>query len=319
MKTSVIMASYNGEAHILEQMESIRNQSQPADEVIICDDGSGDRTVTIIQEYIEENRLDTWTLHRNETNKGFTMNFLDGAELATGDILFYSDQDDVWDKEKIRHMCQAMEEKNALAVYCLANTIDSDGNIQKNQMSKITAIPQKKRVQEVSLSEKLKYAKSPGLCLAFKKEILPEVRRMAVEYDLPHDTPVGTVAAIKGTYCVINEPLVSHRIYSGNLSAPDTRVRTSFQNMNRQIGSRTLRLHELQAVNGMYRENLSEKEKKMLDDAIEKTTVVLDCLQKRKTGGIWKAVFSRNKMMNRALAVRNLLAILYDRGKQSDV
>jgi glycosyltransferase involved in cell wall biosynthesis len=319
MRTSVVMASYNGETHILAQMESIRNQSQPADEVIICDDGSSDRTVTIIQEYIEENRLDTWTLHRNETNKGFTMNFLDGAELATGDILFYSDQDDVWDKEKIRHMCRAMERKNALAVYCLANTIDSDGNIQKNHLSKITAIPQKKRVQEVSLSEKLKYAQSPGLCLALKKEILPEVRQMAVEYDLPHDIPVGTVAAIKGNYCVLNEPLVSHRIYSGNLSAPVTSVWASFQKLDRQISSRMLKLRDLQAINGMYRENLSEKEKKTLDDAIEKTAAVIDCLQNKKIGGVLKAVFSRNKMMNRALAVRNLLAILYDRCKRPDV
>jgi glycosyltransferase involved in cell wall biosynthesis len=307
------MATYNGEKYIIEQLESIKNQSLPVDEVIICDDGSKDRTAKYIQDYIRDNQLDTWKFFRNATTKGSVKNFLDGAEAATGDILFYSDQDDIWHKDKIERMCQAIKEKHALAVYCLADTIDKEGIIQRDQVAKISRIPRKQYIQEVSLSEKLKYARSSGLCLAFKKEILPDVRKMALQYGLPHDIPVGTVAAVRGTYCVIHEPLVNRRVHAENLSKPDTKLLSSCKSLEKQIKSRRMKLKELQAIDDMYREMLSEKETKALDEAIETTNVIMDCLYHRKIWGIIKAIFTKNEMMNRALAVRNLLAVLYDR------
>jgi hypothetical protein len=112
-------------------------------------------------------------------------------------------------------MCRAIKEKNALAVYCLSNTIDQEGILQRDPVAKMSRIPQKQYIQAVSLSEKLKYARSSGLCLAFQKEILPEVRNMASQYGLSHDIPVGTVAAVRGRYFVINEPLVDCRVHFG--------------------------------------------------------------------------------------------------------
>ena len=72
MTTSVVLATYNGEEYIIEQLKSILHQTQKVDEVIICDDISSDRTVSLIREFIEENNLEkTWTLYVNEVNKGY--------------------------------------------------------------------------------------------------------------------------------------------------------------------------------------------------------------------------------------------------------
>lgn len=56
MKVSVVMATYNGEEYIVEQLDSIINQSYPVDEIIICDDKSTDRTVGVITEYISRKK-----------------------------------------------------------------------------------------------------------------------------------------------------------------------------------------------------------------------------------------------------------------------
>lgn len=80
MKTSVVIATYNGIKFIEEQLNSILAQSVQPDEVIIIDDGSKVNTEEVVKRYINEHRLNgRWHLHVNEKNKGYARNFLDGA------------------------------------------------------------------------------------------------------------------------------------------------------------------------------------------------------------------------------------------------
>ena len=99
---SVIMATYNGEKYIEKQLESIACQTQPPDEVIICDDCSTDETVKCIEEYINRNKLVGWKVFRNKKNLGYYDNFFQAIFLAEGDTIYLSDQDDVWDLNKIQ-------------------------------------------------------------------------------------------------------------------------------------------------------------------------------------------------------------------------
>ena len=84
MKTSVVLSAYNGEKYILEQLESIRMQTIPVDEVLITDDCSTDNTATICRQYIKEQKLTNWSLIVNPRNTGFIKNFLNGFNAATG-------------------------------------------------------------------------------------------------------------------------------------------------------------------------------------------------------------------------------------------
>lgn len=310
MKTSVVMAVYNGEKYLTEQLDSIRCQTQQPDEVVICDDGSTDHSISLINEYIAQHQLSGWHVYRNPSNKGLTLNFLDGAAMATGDVLFFSDQDDVWHTDKIRRMCQAMMEKDALALYCLADTIDSSGQPVTNRLQVLNRVKSSETLHQLTLSEKLKYARSPGLCLAFRKELLPDVRRMALDYHTAHDLPVGTAAAVQHRYYVLNEVLMHHRVHANNASAPDVSMTGSIKRMDKQITSRQTKLNELCAIRDLYSDLLSEQETRTLNEAIRLTTGVIDSLRSRKPGGIIRAMLSGNAMMNRALAVRNLLAVL---------
>lgn len=96
---SVVMATYNGEKYIREQIDSILNQSYPIYELIIQDDCSTDSTPDICREYEAKHR--NIHFYENEHNLGFNENFRTASMRATGDFVALSDQDDVWFPQKI--------------------------------------------------------------------------------------------------------------------------------------------------------------------------------------------------------------------------
>lgn len=105
-RVSVVMATYNGEPYLQEQLDSIVAQTYPVHELIIQDDGSSDRTVDIARSY--ELRYPFVHVFVNEQNLGFQENFRTAVMRATGDFVALSDQDDVWFPEKIAKQVEAI-------------------------------------------------------------------------------------------------------------------------------------------------------------------------------------------------------------------
>lgn len=110
------MTSYNGDKYIEEQLQSILDQTRCPDEVLVFDDVSTDHTVSIIKNFIERNNLKTWHLVENEKNLGWKLNFFEAIKRVTGDIIFFSDQDDIWMPDKIEKMVKYMKEKDRKSV-----------------------------------------------------------------------------------------------------------------------------------------------------------------------------------------------------------
>ena len=76
MRISVAMATYNGARFITEQLDSIRLQSLPVDQVILRDDGSSDQTLEIVREYLETYELaPAWRITQNGKRLGYAENF----------------------------------------------------------------------------------------------------------------------------------------------------------------------------------------------------------------------------------------------------
>lgn len=105
---SVVMATYNGEKYIREQIDSILNQSYPIHELIIQDDCSTDSTPDICREY--EAKHHNVHFFENANNLGFNENFRTASMRATGDFIAISDQDDVWFPEKIEKQVKTIGE-----------------------------------------------------------------------------------------------------------------------------------------------------------------------------------------------------------------
>ena len=108
---SVCMATYNGEKFIFKQIESILSQLNDDDELIISDNSSDDGTIEIIDSF-NDKIIKLLTLDRDKKllqsfkgiEKTITQNFENALNQATGDIIFLSDQDDVWYNNKTQVM-----------------------------------------------------------------------------------------------------------------------------------------------------------------------------------------------------------------------
>src|SRR5512135_1032010 len=96
-KVSVCMATHNGAKYIQRQLNSILKQLDKSDEVIISDDSSTDDTVTLIKSFCDE-RI---TLLEDNTFFSPIFNIENALRKASGEIIFPSDQDDIWLDNKI--------------------------------------------------------------------------------------------------------------------------------------------------------------------------------------------------------------------------
>lgn len=109
-KISIAMATYNGGKHLDEQLNSFINQTRKPDELVVVDDCSTDDTLSKLNEF-KRNSIFPVIIVQNKENLGnknkygFANNFETAIKLCSGDIVFLSDQDDVWFPEKIeRHI-----------------------------------------------------------------------------------------------------------------------------------------------------------------------------------------------------------------------
>ena len=125
--TSVALCTYNGERYIREQIESIINQTMPVDEIVVCDDGSTDDTIQIIEKLRSETDI-TLRVFKNEEKLGVGKNFQKAVDLCKGNIIFLSDQDDVWLPNKVETISSFFEKNNQIdVVFTDAELIDGTG------------------------------------------------------------------------------------------------------------------------------------------------------------------------------------------------
>ena len=122
----VVMAAYNGERFIEAQLASILNQSRPADEIVVVDDGSTDRTGAILQAYA--GRDPRIRLHHKARNQGYVRAFADGIARSSCDLTALSDQDDIWATDKLEKCSRALAGRSGCGMcYHQSALIDAEG------------------------------------------------------------------------------------------------------------------------------------------------------------------------------------------------
>lgn len=106
MRVSIALATFNGEKYLEEQLESFSRQSRLPDELVLSDDRSTDSTVEIIKKFSATNKAFKVVLNVNKDTLGYSGNFNKALEICSGDIIFLSDQDDVWYSNKIESVLE---------------------------------------------------------------------------------------------------------------------------------------------------------------------------------------------------------------------
>ena len=119
----ILMATYNGEKYLKEQIESILNQTYKSIRLVISDDCSKDRTKEILKQYEHDNRIE---VHYHDKNQGYIKNFEYLIKQVKNNIYMLSDQDDVWLPEKVKKSYETLIENNADLVFGDLEVVDEN-------------------------------------------------------------------------------------------------------------------------------------------------------------------------------------------------
>lgn len=225
MKTSVIIATYNGSKFIEEQFDSILAQSVQPDEVVITDDGSKDNTRKVVQRYIDEHNLNKkWHLHVNEKNKGYARNFLDGAMLTTGDIVFFCDQDDIWISDRVKKMSEVMEKNPMINLLCSnLEPFYYEEDTRKWSEKDLKAMKTDGSLEICDLTPEYFHLKRSGCTMCIRKTFLEDIMPYWTA-NWPHDDFVWKMAVISSSCAILHFVSMRRRMHSNNATV--IRVRT---------------------------------------------------------------------------------------------
>lgn len=205
-RCSIVMATYNGEKYIKEQIDSILKNMNNDDELIISDDGSTDNTIKIINEY-NDDRIKLI----NGPHKGVKQNFANAIENASGKYIFLSDQDDIWKENKIELVLKEFKNNNVSVVIHDATVIDENLKI---------IIPSffKYRNSGKGVIKNIYKNTYIGCCMAFKAELKKYILPIPNNIEM-HDQWIGILGETKGNGSLfLEEKLIQYRRHSSNVS-----------------------------------------------------------------------------------------------------
>ena len=269
-KLCILLASYNGEKYISEQLDSIINQTYKNWELIIRDDGSKDETVTILNKYEKKDER-IKVLRDDKGNLGFLKNFEELLYNAKEEFVLFSDQDDFWLKnklekfvEKIRNLDEKVLSK-PLLVHCNSLVCDEKLEIIKEKFidSKIA----KKNNSNIYFFEYIVQGSTSMVNKKMIRESLPFLKSVTL-----HDRYFHLLSQFLGTRVFIDESLVKYRQHERN-----------------EIGANRSIIKNIMSKKYFYVED-----RKLIEEIKEK---YIKCLRKRDLNDIEKylEVTDRNK------------------------
>ncbi len=209
---SILIATYNGAKYLADQIESIMAEVVPDDEIIIIDDASSDGTLEILLHYSA--RFPIVTVIRNDKNIGVTKTFERLLGLSTRNIVFLSDQDDVWIAGRRARMIAALEPEGCVAV--LTNSL-----IMTEQGIGASFFREGARPDVGSIARNFTRNNFIGCCMAFQREVLATALPFPRTISM-HDWWIGSCAMAIGKVCYLDAPSLLYRRHGSNQS-PSTR------------------------------------------------------------------------------------------------
>ncbi|UOU99038.1 glycosyltransferase [Chryseobacterium daecheongense] len=218
MKVSVALCTYNGEKYLSGQLDSIIDQTIQPNEIIICDDRSTDKTIEILSEY-QAKYPEIFKVFVNEDNLGFVKNFEKAVYLCSHEIIIISDQDDIWEKDKISETIHFFENNSKFdGVFHDLKLMDEE-TIQPSYLNwkNISHETIKQEIKEGELFTALVVKGSfiLGCCLAIRREALK--KHELKDFQVAHDYFIVQKLSMRDTLGFIPKSLSSYRLHSNQV------------------------------------------------------------------------------------------------------
>lgn len=237
MTIGCALTTYNSNAYLEQQLETLVNQLHPFDEVIIVDDASTNDTVDRLHQFIDDHHLDHWKVFRHEQNCGFIQTFQDALAYSNSDLLFLCDHDDLWNPNKTQVMLeQFMTQPETQVLACSFDLVDEKGELIEDELMNnranhnlIRRSVEPGKLNEMFMQDILRYNFAPGCTIALKKEIAQEYLEMISKQQqsalnveeniilaLPHDWAISVLGAVHEGLYYLDQPLMGYRQHAHN-------------------------------------------------------------------------------------------------------
>ena len=269
---SILMATYNGEKYVREQIESLFGQTVQDFTLYVSDDKSTDRTCEIIESYARRypGRI---VLSRRQSNSGGAQNnFLDLMTAHKDDYVMLCDQDDVWLPNKIELTLDAMKQaekehgtKTPLLVHTELTATNADMTQKLGAYHKLANLDCSRTALNYALVQNI----AAGCTIMYNRALAELI--VKPEYCLMHDWWLFLIAAAFGKAVYLDRATILYRQHGGNsVGVCDTRKVNYIFHKLMQVRASRIALFDtsFQAENYLqcFLTHLSEKQKLMLRD-----------------------------------------------------
>jgi hypothetical protein len=212
LRFSVALCTFNGEAYLEEQLASILRQGRPPDDVVICDDGSVDRTVDILRDFAKSAGFRV-RIEVNPTRLGFTRNFEKAIQLCEGDVIALSDQDDCWYPTRLAMLEKAfLEHPSQGLIFSDADLMDDGSRLVGKRYWSTCGLNERRRKQVKegrALQVLLKHNVVCGATAALRSELREIV--LPIPEVTVHDLWIAVIASIVSEIGMLPEPSIKYR------------------------------------------------------------------------------------------------------------
>ena len=262
-KIDILMATYNGEKYLAEQLDSIINQTYHNWNLLIRDDNSTDRTLEIIQDYQKkDNRIKL--LKDNEGNLGIVKNFEELLKNSESEFIMFSDQDDIWIENKLDMYLKMIEKIKNKGFMIHSDAILFDKN--KSNILKDTFISKKainKGLENVFFNYFVQ-----GATILISKEIKNFILPFPKEVYL-HDRYIHLISELFFERIFVNKALIYYRQHGDNQIGAKNTIRELLS--KRYFDERDRQL--IKVIYNKYGSLLTEDKKKLIEEYFKITDI----------------------------------------------
>ena len=227
-RVDILLATYNGEKYLKEQIESILTQTYRDFRLLISDDCSSDRTWNILNYYAGiDNRV---LIHRNEHNVGIVSNYEFLLRQVKSEFFMYADQDDVWKIDKVEKSINKITQENAGIVHTDLEIVDE--NLQTIAPSFWDYKKIRKRLEFNSFDSLYLNNYVTGCTLIARSDYIFRILPLPKDNrNMIHDYWTALIISNSSKIAFIDEPLVKYRQHGDN-SVGSERKSDTIDNFN---------------------------------------------------------------------------------------
>lgn len=300
---SILLATYNGEKFIAEQLDSLISQSVENIRVFIRDDCSTDSTCEIIQQYIIEHPQ-IFSLTKRQTNSGSPWkNFMELAIAhANDDYVMLCDQDDVWLPNKVELTLKKMQmtemsltERKPILIFTDLKIVDSRLNIISESLQKSMDAD----FRRTSLNQLLMQNTTAG-CTIMYNRALGQLLTYVPDFIVMHDWWLVQIASAFGVVDFVNESTILYRQHGENQIGA-TNVRSVSYLIDRLFRLKDMRkaltgaFAQAQSFYNIFGEQLSDSQHELLQAFVDipSQSKVQRCLSLCRLGSFKKGILRK--------------------------